>query len=219
MFIAGQADRVLNHFFRASSFSAPATVYAGLLTAVTDLDAGTVTETTYGSYARQAVTYGAPGAALNGRQIVNSGAVTFPAKSDVGSVVLIAVGIYDAVSAGNLFTVSFLDPVDPFIATVDDVTADTWEAPAHGLANDQRVRLESIPGSGALPTTTSENTEYWVVSATTDDFQLSTTQGGAAINLTVIGRALVCAYDPLTINQNDAPQFATSAFKITLGIG
>jgi hypothetical protein len=142
--------------------------------------------------------------------------VTFPAKSDAGSVVLIAVGIYDAVSSGNLFDICFLDTKDPLIATVDDITADTWEAPAHGMSNDQRVRLESIPGSGALPTTTALNTDYFVVNATTDDFQLSTSQGGGAINLTVIGRALVMPYTQLTINQNDAPQFATGQLKLTL---
>jgi hypothetical protein len=209
------SDRLLNHFYRNTSFAAPTTVYAALFTAVTDLEAGTVTETTYGSYARQAITFGAPGAALNGRQIANSGVISFPAKSDAGSVTLIATAVYDAVTAGNLFDINFLDPVDPFIATVDDITADTFEAPAHGLLVDQRVRLESIPGSGALPGAVSLNTDYFLVTVTTDDFQLSLTQGGAAINITSIGRCLVCAYDQLVINQNDAPQFATGVFKLT----
>ncbi len=215
MRITAHSDRILNHMYRNSSFTSPVTVYAGLLTAVTDLEAGTVTETTYGSYARQAVTFGAPGGALNGRQITNSGAVTFPAKSDAGSVTLIACGIYDAVTAGNLFDINFLDSKDPLIATVDDITADTFEAPAHGMVNDQRVRLEQIPGSGSLPTGVSLNTDYFVVTATTDDFQLSTTQGGAAINITAIGRCLVMPYTQLIINQNDAPQFATAQLKLT----
>jgi lambda family phage portal protein len=53
------SDKILN-LYRATTFTAPAAVYAGLLTAVTDAEAGTVTETSYGSYARQAITFGAP---------------------------------------------------------------------------------------------------------------------------------------------------------------
>src|SRR3954465_14757524 len=94
------SDKILN-LYRGTTFTAPAAVYAGLLTAVTDAEAGTVTETTYGSYARQAATFAAPGANLGGRQIL-AGALTFPAKSDAGSVAIIGVGIFDAVSAGNL---------------------------------------------------------------------------------------------------------------------
>src|SRR6266571_112046 len=94
------SDKILN-LYRATTFTAPATVYAGLLTAVTDHEAGTVTETAYGAYARQAITFGVPAASLGGRQ-TQASALTFPAKSDAGSVTIIAVGIYDALTVGNL---------------------------------------------------------------------------------------------------------------------
>src|SRR3954468_13362666 len=97
------SDKILN-LYRGTTFTAPAAVYAGLLTAVTDAEAGTVTETTYGGYARQAIPCGAPGASLGGRQVLAS-AITFPAKSDAGAATIVAVGIFDAVSAGNLLDV------------------------------------------------------------------------------------------------------------------
>lgn len=77
------------------------TPYVGLLTAVTDLLAGTVTETTYTSYARQAVTFGAPSTVGGKRQVANSGAVVFPISTG-GTPTITHVGIYDAASGGNL---------------------------------------------------------------------------------------------------------------------
>lgn len=77
------------------------TPYVGLLTAVTDLLAGTVTETTYGSYARQAVTFAAPSTVGGKRQVANSAAVVFPVSSS-GTPTITHVGIYDAVTGGNL---------------------------------------------------------------------------------------------------------------------
>lgn len=210
-----KSDRVLNTY-RGTNDTAPANVYAGLITAVTDAEAGTVTEASFGAYARQAITFGAPGGGGGGRQSTNSGAILYPAKSDVGSVSVIAVGIWDALTVGNLTDIIYQDGVDPLIGVVDagDVTANTITSPAHALVNDQRVRLESFPGALTLPTGLSENTTYFVVGAATDTFQLSLTQGGAAIDITAVGRALVMKLTPVTINQNDQAQFAIGALKL-----
>lgn len=81
----------------ASSF----TPYAALLTGVTDLLAGTVSETTYTSYARQAVTFGAPSTQGGKRQVANSAAVVFPVSTG-GTPTITHVGIYDAATSGNL---------------------------------------------------------------------------------------------------------------------
>lgn len=52
---------------------------------------------------------------------------------------------------------------------------------AHGLSNGDRIRLAT---TGALPTGLSANTDYFVLNAATNTFQLSATQGGTAINTT-----------------------------------
>jgi hypothetical protein len=77
------------------------TPYAALLTGVTDLLAGTVTETTYTSYARQAVTFAAPSTVSGKRQVANSSLVAFPVSTG-GTPTITHVGIYDASSGGNL---------------------------------------------------------------------------------------------------------------------
>lgn len=52
-------DRFLNHFFRATASTAPATVYLGLFTANPG-EAGGGTEATSGSYARKSIAFDAP---------------------------------------------------------------------------------------------------------------------------------------------------------------
>jgi len=88
--------RLLDHVLRNAAYTSPTTVYAALSTSdPTDADVGT--EVSGGSYARQSVTFGA---VVSGATD-NSVTVTFPtATADWG--VVSHVGIYDAVSGGNL---------------------------------------------------------------------------------------------------------------------
>jgi hypothetical protein len=211
------SDKILN-LYRATNFTAPATVYVGLLTAVAGAEAGSVTETTYGAYARQAITFGAPGAGTPGR-LIQASAITFPAKSDAGSVTIIAAGIYDALTVGNLMDVIMLFDGAPLtaIAGPTDVTNDTLQSPTHGLTTNDQVRLEQFPGEPTLPAGFSEDTTYFVIATglTADVFELSATQGGAAINITAAGRALVHKVVAVIVNQNDAPTFAANKLSLT----
>lgn len=215
MRIDAQADRILNHFYRATSFTAPANVYASLLTAVTALKAGTVTEASFAGYARIVAAFAAPAADLNGRRIANSGALTFGVKTDAGSVDAIAVGIHDALSGGNMFDIVFLDADDvPVIAVVTDIAGNLIESAGHSLPDDQRVRVVAVPGTGTLPAGLSEDTTYWVVNSAADNFKLSATQGGAAIDITAVGNLMVIPLAPVTIAQNDAVQFAAGTLRV-----
>lgn len=89
-------DAVLDHVFRNVALTSPTTVYLALYT-VTPSDAGGGTEVTGGGYARQAITFGA----ASGGAMSNSALVSFTASgANFGTVA--AVGIFDAVSGGNL---------------------------------------------------------------------------------------------------------------------
>lgn len=89
-------NAILNHVLRNVALTSPTTVYLALFT-VAPTDSGGGTEVVGGSYARQAITFSAPVAGV----VSNSGAVTFPtATANWGTVV--AMGIFDASSAGNL---------------------------------------------------------------------------------------------------------------------
>lgn len=93
-------DALCNHVFRNTALTSPTTVYMALFTAVTDAEAGTGTEVSGGSYARTAITFGAPSNGV----ITNSATVTFPtATADWGTVT--HGGIFDAASAGNALSI------------------------------------------------------------------------------------------------------------------
>ena len=96
-------NALINVTLRATSYTAPTTVYVGLFT--TDpTDAGSGTEVSGGSYARVAATFGAPS---NGASVTTAD-VTFPqATASWGTVGWI--GIHDALTTGNLLYHTPLD--------------------------------------------------------------------------------------------------------------
>ena len=96
-------NALINATLRATTYTSPATVYVSLWT--TDpTDAGSGTEVSGGSYARTAVTFGAPS---NGAT-TNSAAVEFPqATASWGTVGWI--GLNDAATSGNLLYHTALD--------------------------------------------------------------------------------------------------------------
>lgn len=96
-------NALINGTLRGTSYTAPTTTYLALYTSdPTDADTGT--EVTGGSYARQAITFGAPS---NGAS-TNSAAIEFPqCTADWG--IITYVGIRDAVTSGNLLYHTALD--------------------------------------------------------------------------------------------------------------
>jgi hypothetical protein len=89
-------NALINATLRNTTFTSPSTVYVGLF--LTDpTDAGSGTEVSGGSYARKAMTFGAPS---NGAS-VNSAAVEFDqATGDWGTIPFFA--IFDALTSGNM---------------------------------------------------------------------------------------------------------------------
>ncbi len=96
-------NALINATLRNTTYTSVATVYVSLWTS-DPTDAGTGTEVSGGSYARTAVTFGAPS---NGAS-TNSADVTFPtATGSWGTVGWI--GINDASTSGNLLYHTALD--------------------------------------------------------------------------------------------------------------
>ena len=94
---------LINATLRNTTYTSVATVYVSLWTS-DPTDAGSGTEVSGGSYARTAVTFGAPSNGVS----TNSAAVEFPqATGSWGTVGWI--GIYDASTSGNLL---FHTPLD-----------------------------------------------------------------------------------------------------------
>jgi len=88
-------NKVLLHVFGATAYTAPTTLYVGLFTSDPG-EAGSGTEVSGGSYARQTVTF-----TVTGNAAANTAAVEFPTASASWGTITYA-AIYDASTGGNL---------------------------------------------------------------------------------------------------------------------
>jgi hypothetical protein len=145
--------------------------------AYTDLG---VTETSGGSYARQAITWAAASAGTR----ANSAQLTIPINA--GQTIQ-AVGVWDAVSAGNSQGFWQIGSTLRGAATITAST-DTFADFAHGVTTDDRVFFTAIAGQ-SLPTGLSLTTLYFVraTGLTANAFTVATTSGGAAVDVTTDG--------------------------------
>jgi hypothetical protein len=96
-------NALINATLRNTTYTSVATVYVSLWTS-DPTDAGSGTEVSGGSYARTAVTFGAPSSGVS----TNSGDVTFPTATGTWGTVG-WIGINDALSSGNLLYHTPLD--------------------------------------------------------------------------------------------------------------
>ena len=91
---------ILNALFRNTTYTSPATTYLALYTSdPTDADVGS--EVSGGSYARQAITFGAPAQVGGKAQIQNTNLISFPVATAAWGTIT-HIGIRDAGTGGNL---------------------------------------------------------------------------------------------------------------------
>lgn len=116
-------NKLLSLIFKnnAGSFSSPGnSIYVGLATAVSDAEAGSLTEATFGSYARQQVTaanWTLASSSTDQQTIKNAANIEFPASTGTTNTVTHAF-IVDAASSGNILFIGALD-ASKTIATGD----------------------------------------------------------------------------------------------------
>lgn len=87
-------DKLIDHFLGTTTYTKPSAVYVALYT-VAPGDAGGGTEVTGGSYARQTATF----TASSGGATSNDANIDF---TNMPAATVVAIGIHDNVSAGNL---------------------------------------------------------------------------------------------------------------------
>jgi hypothetical protein len=168
-------------------------------------------EVTGGSppYARQPFTWNAAAAGSKGI----AAAETF----DVPATTVRAVAVYDALTAGTQKCWSPAGATARRAITViaGDLAGNTIQSPAHGLAAGNSVLFWATIGA-VLPAGLSEDTEYFVIAAglTADVFSVSTTLGGAAVDITAIGDGDVQKFTPEVFAGQGTYQ--VSAFNVSL---
>lgn len=101
----------------------------------------------------------------------------------------------------------------PLQAGVVEESNDTITSQAHGLTDGQRVVFMDLAAAG-LPTGLTEGTVYHVRDAATDSFKVSTTAGGAAVNITTDGEALFVRCIPEQFSSQGTYQIASGAIDV-----
>lgn len=142
------------------------------------------TEATGGSpaYARQAVTWGA--AASGVKQ--NTGALTFDVPAGTYAYFLLM-----NASTGNTSNYRGYIPfggasaLKGFASIDTTLTNDQFLSPGHGMADNDRVIIYNVFGD-TISSGLTEGTVYYVVNSATNTFKVSTTQGGAAVDITAL---------------------------------
>ena len=102
---------LLKHLFRTTSFSKPSALHISLFTVAPAEDNTGGTEVSGGAYARVQLDPSDANWTLAGSVISNTGDITYPAPTAdwaAGVTKIVAMGIHDAATAGNLLFVEIL---------------------------------------------------------------------------------------------------------------
>jgi len=164
-------------------------------------------EVSYTGYARVPVARSGSGFSRSGSALSLVANADF-GQATVGSFPITAYFWSLGVASSGATEVEYKGPLTPsgavflpFTAT----TADTLTMPGHTFAvNDQAV-FYTLEG-GSLPTGMTEGTVYFIKTVSGNDFTLSTTQGGATLDITAAGGGLGIEVSPITINLNTIPR-------------
>lgn len=203
-------NQVLDEIFNAGVGTFPAADPFVSLHTADPGDAG-ANEVTGGAgpYARQQVAFGAAAAGT----LSNTGAISF---AGMPATTVVAWAVNDAVTAGNFFQNGWFSTVSGLaIVRSADLVGNDIQTNAHGLAADDRVVFETIEGLTA-PTGITLGTLYFVLAAglTTDAFNVSTTSGGAELDITAVGSAIWRKVTPKVVNAGDTFQIAAGDLDI-----
>lgn len=172
----------------------------------------TTSETAYTNYARVAVARSGAGWTVSANSVSNAAAIAF-AQCGITGATITHFGLgTDSSGAGTLLYSNTLGASNqgPFTAKTDD----TITIPGHTLAVNDLVAFFAAFGS-SLPTGITEGTQYFVKTVSGADITISTTQGGATLDITAIGDGVAYKAASLVVSNGITPTFAIGALVIT----
>lgn len=193
----------------------PSPAYIALFTAV-GTDAGTgFTEVSGGSYARQslAASFAAP-SGTSPTTIVSNAAISFPTPTANWGTV-IAFGIYDALTNGNLLFWDYMGNYAWNPVTISSASPGVITAKANGYSAADTVVFSTEFG-GTAPSFSQSNLTglLAVVSPTTDTFTV--TNASTAVNTSSTGSGSVRKVASQTINTGVVATFSSGALTLAV---
>lgn len=210
--MSGASDYSAQHFLNwlvgKTAMPSLPTVYVALFTAVGSDDGSGFTEVSGGSYTR-AATAGSDWNASSGSApstISNANTISFPqATANWGTV--IAFGLYDAPSGGNLLAWDYLGGYSWQPCTISSASPGVLTVPGHGYSAADTVVFSTEYG-GTAPAFSQSNLTglLAVVSPATNTFTV--TNGGTAVNTSSVGDGMV-----RKVTQQSIPSGVTASFS------
>lgn len=212
-FINATELSIIDEVFGATTFGADVTLYGMLFTTVPSDDGTGGVEANYTSYARVSKTNNVTNfPSANPKQ--NGTTVDFPAATGAQAGTIKAFGWNTAAAAGTTRAIARL--MDQVVrCAVGLNTGDLIWAPGHVFVNDVKVVMYA-PAGVTLPTGLSADTEYFVISQSGNSFQVSLTQGGAAVVITVDGAMVIGRSRHTVVNLGDTPSVAVNGWQMEL---
>lgn len=165
-------------------------------------------EVAYTGYARVNVARTVGGWTVTANSVSPVATIAFGQRTDAGAPV-IATHFSTGFPGGGATTIINRGIIGSFAGAFTALATDTFTAPGAGFATNDRAAFYAGTGN-TLPAGITEGVVYWVVGASGDTFQVSLTQGGAAIDITAAGDGLAYRVSPITINLNSIPQLTAA---------
>ncbi len=172
-------------------------------------------EAGYSGYARQPVTRDNTGFTISSQSVTLTAAVNFPAAPTDATDNLKFWSVGTVISgAGQIF---YSGPIGVNLGVGSGFTSDTITIPGlSGVAVSDRIVFE-VPTGGTIPTGLTAGTVYFVKTLSGNDITVSTTDGGATIDITAAGQVLALKVTPIQTGSGISvtPQLTTGS-TITL---
>lgn len=166
-------------------------------------------ELTYTNYARVAVPRDTTGFTVANNQVTLTANRDFPQRTDNGAAQTATHWAVGTASSGT-GTVLYKGVIGALRGFFTGLAAgDLITIPGlSGLAVDDRIAFYPAPGA-TLPAGMTEGTVYWVRTVSGNDVTISTTQGGAAVDLTGAGAGVAYRVTPISVTENVTPRLTT----------
>jgi hypothetical protein len=218
MFSRYAAGGLLAHIAGRQAIFAEPTAHLALFTTAPSNDSGAgAVEVSGGSYARVATSAGSWNAATAPPPLIaNAAAITFPtATADWGTVV--AAGLYDAATGGNLLFWDWLGNHAWEPCTISAASPAILDLPAHGYAAGETVVFSTVFG-GTVPSFSQASLSgLLVVAAPVANDTFGVTNGGTAVDTSGTGNGMLRRVVPLTVPAGVFVNFRPSALVLMMG--
>lgn len=168
-------------------------------------------ECAYTSYARTAIPRSTAGFTVASQQVSNTALVSAPACTG-GSEVATHFSYGTAASGAGMILHS--GPLASGAKIFTAKATDILTVPGNAFIVDDRVVSYPVVNV-SLPAGLTGGTVYWVKTVSGDDITLSTTQGGATLDITGVGGGKIALSRQLAISNGVTPQIATAAGVVT----